>query len=289
MSVFVLSTLGGIASGAVYGLIGLGLVIIYRATDVINFALASMATTAMFIATEAVGWGWGVFGALALAVAVSSIGGLVVRETLIRPLGSGQLFTALVVTMGVALILDDVTLHVWGGMPRTFPPLIQGSVHIAGAAIQNQQLITIAVAGVAVAAVGYLFTRTPLGSAMRAVAESADTAVLLGVSPQRVARLAWALGMGLAAAGAGLNAPILGVSVGGLQESLFAAFAGIFLGGLTSMQGAVVGGLVIGVLDNFAASYVSASFRDTFVFGVAVAVLLIRPQGIFGQQTFQRV
>jgi branched-chain amino acid transport system permease protein len=289
MSEFVLSTISGIASGAVYGLIGLGLVIIYRATDVVNFGLASMATAAMLVATDAVGWGWGVLGALALAVVVCAGGGVLVREVLIRPLGTGNLFTALVVTMGLALILDDVALHVWGGQPRTFPPLVDGTVHIAGAAIQDQQLLMIAVAAVAMIAVGYLFTRTPLGAAMRAVAESSETARLLGVNPGRVARLAWALGMGLAAIAAGLSTPITGLSIQGLQGALFFAFTGIFLGGLTSMQGAVVGGLAIGILDNWAASYVSASFRDTVVFAVAIAVLLVRPQGIFGTQTFQRV
>lgn len=289
MSEFILSTISGIASGAVYGLIGLGLVIIYRATDVVNFGLASMATAAMMVATDAVGWGWGVLGALALAVVLSAGGGVLVREVLIRPLGTGRLFTALVITMGLALILDDVALRVWGGQPRTFPPLVDGTVHVAGAAIQDQQLLTIAITAIAMLAVGYLFTRTPLGAAMRAVAESSDTARLLGINPDRVARLAWGLGMGLAAVAAGLSTPITGLSIQGLQGALFFAFTGIFLGGLTSMQGAVVGGLAIGILDNWAASYVSASFRDTVVFAVAIAVLLIRPQGIFGTQTFQRV
>ena len=289
MREFVLSTLSGIASGSVYGLIGLGLVIVYRATDVVNFALASMATTAMLVATTAVGWGWGVLGGLAVAVVVCAAGGVAVREVLIRPLGGGQLFTALVVTMGVALILDDVQLKVWGGQPRTFPALVEGQIHIAGAAIQWQQVLTVAVTAVAMTAVGYLFTRTPLGSAMRATAESHETAQLLGVNPHRIARLAWALGLGLAALGAGLAAPINGVSIGGFQGALFFAFTGIFLGGLTSMAGAVVGGLVVGVLSNWAAAYVSASFRDTVVFAVAVAVLLVRPQGLFGRQTFERV
>jgi branched-chain amino acid transport system permease protein len=289
MSELVLSTLSGIASGAVYGLIGLGLVIIYRATDVVNFALAGMATMAMLVASTTLGWGVGVVVALGVAVVVSAGSGVLVREVLIRPLGGGQLFTALVVTMGVALILDDVQLKVWGGQPRAFPPLVDGDVHIAGAAIQYQQLVTMVVAAAAMLAVGYLFTRTPLGAAMRAVAESPATATLLGVNPHRVARFAWALGMGLAAVAAGLAAPITGLSIGGFQGALFFAFTGIFLGGLTSMTGAVVGGLTIGVLANWAASYVSANFRDTVVFAVAVAVLLVRPQGLFGRRTFERV
>lgn len=289
MSQLLLSLGSGIASGAVYGLMGLGLVIIYRSTDVVNFAMASLALTAMYVAASVQSAGVAVVLALLTGVLAASAGGVVAREVLLRPLGSGQLFSALVVTMGLTLIVDDVTQKIWGGEPRTFPPLVRGSFQIGGAAFEYQQLLTIGVAAVAMLAVAYLFRRTPLGSVMRAVAESGQTASDLGVNPQRVARVAWALGMALAAIGAGLAAPSLGLTIGVLQAPLFRAFAGIFLGGLTSMYGAVIGGLTIGVLDNLAASYVSASFRDTFVFSVAIAALLIRPQGLFGQRTFERV
>jgi branched-chain amino acid transport system permease protein len=289
VSQFMLSVISGIASGAVYGLIGLGLVIIYQATDVVNFAMASMATAALYVASTMQSRGWGGYPALLIAIGVAVVAGLVVREVLIRPLGPGQVFAALVVTMGVALIVDDLTQRIWSGVPRGYPPLVKGQVTIAGAPIQYQQLLTIAVGAVAVLAVSYLFRRTPLGSAMRGVAESADTSRLLGVNAQHIGRIAWALGMALAVLGAGLFAPSVGLTVGGLQGILFRALAGIFLGGLTSMYGAVVGGLLIGVLDNLAASYVSASFRDTFVFAIAILVLLVRPQGIFGRRTFQRV
>lgn len=289
MSQLLLTVVSGIASGAVYGLMGLGLVIIYRSTDVVNFAMASLATAAMYVAAAVQGTGVGVVVALAVGMLVASGAGVAAREVVIRPLGSGQLFSALVVTMGLTLVLDDVTQKLWGGQPHTFPPLVSGHFRFAGSAYEYQQLVTVAVAAVAMLAVAYLFRRTPLGAVMRAVAESGDTAALLGVRPQRVARIAWALGMALAALAAGLAAPALGLSVGVLQAPLFRAFAGIFLGGLTSMYGAVIGGLLIGVLDNVAAMYVSASFRDTFVFSVAIAALLIRPQGLFGRRTFARV
>jgi branched-chain amino acid transport system permease protein len=286
---FVLSIVGGIASGAVYGLMGLGLVIIYRSTDVVNFAVAGMALAAMYLAASIHGAGVAVALALLIGVVASGIGGVVAREIVLRPLKPGQLFSALVITMGLSLIVDDVTRRIWGGEPRTFPLLVSGQLRVAGTAIQYQQLLTIAVAALAMLAVTLLFKRTPLGAAMRAVAESSDTATLLGIRPQRVARVAWLLGMALAALAAGLVAPSLGLAIGVLQPLLFRAFAGIFLGGLTSMHGAVIGGLIIGVLDNLAASYVSANFRDTFVFAVAIAVLLIRPQGLFSRRTFERV
>ena len=281
MSELIVTLVSGVASGAVYGLMGLGLVIIYRATDVVNFALGSMALMAVYLAAGFHDAGVPLALALGIGILACSAGGVVAREALIRPLGPGQLFSALVVTMGLSLIVDDVTRQAWGSEPQTFPHLVDGDVRIAGSAYEYQQLLTIAVA--------YLFKRTPLGSAMRAVAESSDTARLLGVRPQRVALVAWALGMGLAALGAALIAPSVGLTVGGLSGALFRAFAGIFLGGLTSMYGAVIGGVTVGILDNLAATYVSASFRDTVVFSVIIAVLLVKPEGMFGQRTFARV
>lgn len=289
MDHLLLVVISGIASGAVYGLMGLGLVIIYRATDVVNFALASMATFAVYVALMCADNGWGVVGGLVAAVVTAVVLGLVVREAVIRPLGSGQLFAALVMTMAVSLIMESVVSDIWGTQPRAFPPLVTGDASIGSSALANQDLVMVGVAGVAMLGVGWLFTRTVLGSAMRAVAESPDTAEIIGISSQRVARIAWGLGLGLAALAAVLYAPKSGLAPTVLSAPLFRAFAGIFLGGLTSMHGAVVGGLLIGVLENLAASYVSANFRDTFVFAFIVLILLVRPQGMFGTRSFERV
>jgi branched-chain amino acid transport system permease protein len=286
---FLLVLVSGVASGAIYGLMGLGLVIIYRATDVVNFAIASLATLGLYLAIMFHDLGMALVVGVVLAILATAVSGIVVREVVIRPLGQGQLFSALVITMGVSLIVESVISSVWGTQPRSFPSLVEGTVRWGDAAVPTQSLLTIAVAGVAMAAVAFLFGRTTLGSAMRAVAESADTAKVIGISAHRVARIAWALGLGLAALAACLYAPRGGLGPVVLAAPLFRAFAGIFLGGLTSMYGAVIGGLVVGVLENLAAAYVSASFRDTFVFSFTVLVLLIRPQGLFGTRTFQRV
>ncbi|MFE2499444.1 branched-chain amino acid ABC transporter permease [Streptomyces scopuliridis] len=280
----------GLASGAVYGLMGLGLVIIYRATDVVNFALASLATVGLYAALSLHDSGLPLLLAAVVAIIVTAVVGLGARETVLRPLAQGDLLAALVMTIGVSLIAESVISTIWDDQPRLFPSLVEGSVSIGGgAAIPTQSLLTIAVAAVAMGLVAYLFGRTTIGSAMRAVAESADTAQILGLGSQRIARIAWALGLGLAALAAFLYAPRSGLMPAVLSAPLFRAFAGIFLGGLTSMYGAVVGGLTVGVLDNLAATYVSAGYRDTFVFSFTILVLLIRPQGLFGERTFQRV
>ncbi|MFF2846107.1 branched-chain amino acid ABC transporter permease [Streptomyces sp. NPDC058001] len=289
MDQFLLVLVSGLASGAVYGLMGLGLVIIYRATDVVNFALASLATVGLYVALTLYDSGVPLALVALAAMVVTAVTGLVARELVIRPLGQGDLLAALVMTMGISLIAESVMSTIWDDQPRLFPSLVEGSVSFGGSAIPTQSLVTIAVAAVAMALVAYLFGRTTIGSAMRAVAESADTAQILGLGSQRIARIAWALGLALAALAAFLYAPRAGLVPTVLGAPLFRAFAGIFLGGLTSMYGAVIGGVTVGVLENVAASYVSAGYRDTFVFTFTILVLLIRPQGLFGTRTFQRV
>ncbi|MFF0288709.1 branched-chain amino acid ABC transporter permease [Streptomyces sp. NPDC005262] len=289
MDQFLLVLVSGLASGAVYGLMGLGLVIIYRATDVVNFALASLATVGLYAALTLYDSGLPLLLSALVAIVVTAASGLVARETVIRPLGQGDLLSALVMTMGISLIAESVISTIWDDQPRLFPSLLEGSVSLGGSAVPAQSLLTIAVAAVAMTLVAYLFGRTHIGSAMRAVAESADTAQILGLGSQRIARIAWALGLGLAALSAFLYAPRAGLVPTVLGAPLFRAFAGIFLGGLTSMYGAVIGGVTVGVLENVAASYVSAGYRDTFVFSFTILVLLIRPQGLFGTRTFQRV
>ncbi|MCX5254925.1 MULTISPECIES: branched-chain amino acid ABC transporter permease [Streptomyces] len=289
MDQFLLILVSGLASGAVYGLMGLGLVIIYRATDVVNFALASLATVGLYAALALNERGLPLLLAAVAAIVTTAAVGLVAREAVIRPLAQGELLSALVMTMGVSLIAESAISTIWDDQPRLFPSLVEGSVSLGSAAVPAQSLLTIAVAAVAMALVAYLFGRTSIGTAMRAVAESADTARILGLGSQRIARIAWALGLGLAALAAFLYAPRAGLVPTVLSAPLFRAFAGIFLGGLTSMYGAVIGGLTVGVLDNLAAGYVSAGYRDTFVFSFTILVLLIRPQGLFGVRTFQRV
>lgn len=281
--------LTGVSNGAVYGLLGLGLVIIFQSTDVVNFAMVSLATIAIYIGLAFVDAGVPVVLGLLLALAAAAAIALLVRETAIRPIGDGRLFAALVVTMGISLIAEHLVSVIWGESPRAFPRIIDGAVTIGSTRMYTQDLLTIAVAAAAMLGVALLFTRTPMGTTMRAVAESSEIAAILGVKSQRVARLAWVLGLVLATLAAFLYAPKTGVAPTALAAVLFRSFAGIFLGGLNSMYGAVAGGLVIGVMESVAATYISASFRDTFVFSVAIVILLVRPQGLFGRVAFQRV
>jgi branched-chain amino acid transport system permease protein len=279
----------GLVSGSLYALLGLSIVIIFRATDVVNFAIGDIATIGVYVAMTMISLGVPVVMALPVTFLVAGIIGIGVERFIIRPLGPGNMFSALVITMGFGLILQAVVGTVWGFNPRPFPPLVDGNVSVFGVAITYQKLLATGLAVVAMMLISALFNWTRIGLAMRASAEDHFAAKMVGIKSTRLASLAWFLGCGLAGMTAFIMAAETSVSVTLMAMVLFRAFAGVFLGGLNNMIGAAAGGMMIGMLDNIAGSYVSASFRDTLVFAVIVAILFIRPSGLLGAKRGARV
>jgi branched-chain amino acid transport system permease protein len=281
----------GIASGSVYALLALGIVIIFRSTDTVNFALGDIATLGIFLSLSLVPAGAPLLATLLLAVVLSGSLGVATERLVIRPLGAGHksLFIALVMTIGLGLLIHAVIGAVWGHRPVIVPPLVQGTVIVFGLALTWTKIIGTGIALVAMVAVAWFFRYTTFGMAMRASAEDSFAARLLGIRPTRIAAIAWFLGCGLAAVAAFLLAVDSSLNAHLTLPALFRAFAGVFLGGLTSMPGAAIGGFVIGVLDNIAGRYLSANYRDTIVFAVIVAVLFVKPSGFLGTRRAERV
>ncbi|MFJ7636811.1 branched-chain amino acid ABC transporter permease [Peribacillus sp. NPDC097206] len=279
----------GLVSGSLYALLGLSIVIIFRATDVVNFAIGDIATIGVYVALSVMALGVPVILALPVTFIVAGMIGIGVERFIIRPLGPGSMFSALVITMGFGLVLQALIGTVWGFTPRAIPPIIDGSFTFLGVAITYQKLLATGLAIVAMLLVATLFNWTRIGLAMRASAEDHFAAKMVGIKSSRVASLAWFLGCGLAGLTAFIMAAETSVSVTLMAMVLFRAFAGVFLGGLNNMMGAAAGGMMIGIMDNLAGSYVSASFRDTMVFAVIVAILFIRPSGILGAKGGARV
>jgi branched-chain amino acid transport system permease protein len=281
----------GLASGSAYALLALGVVIIFRATDTVNFAIGDTATLSVYLAAVAVSQGVPLPLALIIAMIIAGLIGVAAHRYLIRPLGHRRniVFIALVVTIGLGLLIRAGVGAVWGHQPLVFPPLIPGTLSIAGVAISTNKVLAAGLALAAMVLVGWFFARTALGTAMRASAEDPFAARLVGLSANRIALLAWFLGCSLGSMALFFLAAETSLTPSLSQHPLFRAIAGVFLGGLTSMPGAVVGGFVIGVLDNIAGRYVSANFRDTIVFGIIVAILFLRPAGFLGALRSERV
>lgn len=279
------------ANGSAYALLALGVVIIFRSTDTVNFAIGDTGTLSVFVALSAIAAGVPILLAFVLAVLVSGLFGIASERLLIRPLGHGQhvLFVALVITIGMGLVMQAAMGSFWGHEARPFPPLVDGWVTVLNVPISLNKIAASVVAVIAMGLVAWFFGYMPFGIAMRASADDPTAARMLGFNTGRIAMIAWFLGCALAgiamlflAAESALNPYIA-------HAPLFRAFAGVFLGGMTSMPGAVIGGFLIGILDNVAGTYISANYRDTIVFAVIVAVLFIRPAGFLGSIRKERV
>lgn len=283
--------ISGMANGSAYALLALAVVIIFRSTDTVNFAVGDTGTLAVFVALYAISMGLPIILAFVLAIALAGCIGVATERLLIRPLGHGHsvLFVALVITIGIGLVMQAGMGAIWGHAPQSFPPLIEGWVNVGGIPISLNKIAATVTALFAMAFVAWFFGFTPFGIAMRASAEDPLAARMLGFKTGRIAAIAWFMGCGLAAlamlflsAESSLNPYIA-------HAPLFRAFAGVFLGGMTSMPGAVLGGFLIGILDNIAGNYISANYRDTIVFAIIVAVLFIRPSGFLGRTKKERV
>jgi branched-chain amino acid transport system permease protein len=281
----------GIASGSAFALLALGIVIIFRSTDTVNFAIGDIGTIAAYVALTATTSGVAIWIAFPLAVLVGGLIGVATERLFIRPLGHGKhlLFVALVITIGLGLILQAAMGAIWGPAAKPFPPLIGGWVSIAGVAISFNKIAATLVALLAMAVVAWFFGTRPMGIAMRASAEDPFAGRLVGLKIERMASLAWFLGCSLAVLAMLFLAAESALQPHLASAPLFRAFAGVFLGGMTSMPGAVIGGFAIGVLDNIAGHYVSANYRDTIVFSIIVIVLFARPAGFMGAIRQERV
>ena len=283
--------ISGLVSGSSYALLALGIVIIFRSTDTVNFAIGDIGTLAVFSAGSLISAGLPVAAGLLAAIVIAGLFGAVTERALIRPLGHGrnQLFVALVVTIGLGLLIHAGIFLGWGTRPRPFPTLVPGTVTVLGIVLAWNKIVAAAIALLAMAGVAWFFKKSPFGIAMRATADDPGAARIIGINAGRVAAIAWFVGCGMAAIAAFFLAAESSLSPSLTLSALFRAFAGVFLGGLTSMSGAVIGGFVIGILDNVAGRYISASFRDTIVFSVIVLVLFIRPSGVLGAGRKERV
>jgi branched-chain amino acid transport system permease protein len=280
----------GLASGAAYALLALGIVIIFRATDTINFAIGHIGVLALYISTLAISKVPVVFIFIG-SILLGGLIGIVTEKMLIRPLGHRKnfAFIALVVTIGLGFLIHAFTGLVWGHPAIRFPALVSGTIQIGNFAVSLNKLMSAVLALLAMGAVAFFFGRTSLGVAMRANAEDHLGARIVGINSNYVARLSWFIGCALSTLGMFFLTADQSLSGSVADQPLFRAIAAVFLGGLTSMPGAVLGGFLVGILDNVAGAYASPNFRDSVVFGVIILVLFFRPAGVLGALRKERV
>jgi branched-chain amino acid transport system permease protein len=293
MDIFVQQVMSGLATGGIYASLALALVMIYQATDVVNFAQGEMAMFATYLAWSLLNAGLPYWAAFICTLAIAFVGGVVIQRVVIRPVENKPILTIVIVTLGLLVILNSVAGWVWTYLQKPFPsPFPREPIRVGNIVFGAHDLGEIGVTLMMLALLFAFFRFTPLGLAMRAAAQNPLSSRLSGI------RVSWmlALGWGLAAvfgAVAGLMvAPVLTLDpnmMGGIQ---IYAFAAATLGGFTSPLGAVVGGFMVGIVENLVGTYVSfigTELKLTVALAMIIVVLLVKPSGLFGRTHARRV
>ena len=290
METFIQLTLTGLSNGAVLTLAALGFVLIYKASGVINFAQGQFLLVGAFVVwaltvDAGLHWALAVVGAIVVAILL----GLLVERLILRPLVGEPTISVIMVTIGLAQVLGAVVQIIWGTSPRPFPTFIpDDTIDIAGARVGENRLWALGLVALALVAFAVFFQRSRHGIAMRAVADDQQAALTMGISVRRTFAVAWALAGVSAVAGGVLVANLVGVS-GEVSAIGLLVFPVVILGGLDSVPGAVVGGAIIGLLSAYTGGYVGGGLEEVIPYVALVAILLVKPYGLFGQVRIERV
>jgi branched-chain amino acid transport system permease protein len=280
----------GVAAGALYALVAIGLVLIYKATDIVNFAQGESVTVGAYLGWLFVsGLHMPYFLAIAAVMVVSAGVGIVIERVAYRPLISSPPFTVILATLAVGLIIKNVIRLVWQDTPRTISGALSAEpIEFAGLLITPERLAIMATVALVVAALMLFFRYTKLGKAMRGTAQSQEAAALMGISVAGIFSKTWALGTALGGVAGVLIAPLVGINTE-LAAVLIPGFVAAIVGGFTSIPGAIVGGILVGVCENLAGVFIGSSFKRVVAFVILLAVLMIRPSGLFGRAAPRRV
>ncbi|MBD5655020.1 MAG: branched-chain amino acid ABC transporter permease [Candidatus Eremiobacteraeota bacterium] len=281
----------GLAQGSLYALAALGLVVIYNASYVVNFAQGAMGMAATYVAwlllnDAHVPYPLAFFGALLAAFVL----GVVVQALLLRRLLEASAMTQLVVTLGLFMAIEGLLGLAFGYNPRPMaqsldvPPLVLGSI-----VLRSQDMFALGLLVVIGVLLAVLFNRTKIGMAMRAITQNSYAARLMGIPVGSVLSLAWGIGIALGAVAAMLAAPVTSVTPNMMDTIIVYAFVAAILGGFGSLIGAVVGGLVLGIINNLIDAFLAPELSLTIVFGLLLVVLYVKPDGLFGRRTAQKV
>jgi branched-chain amino acid transport system permease protein len=288
-------TVKGIAQGGVYGSLALALVLIYRATGVINFAQGEMAMATTYIAYQLTLWGLSYWPAFFLTLVIAFVFGVTTQQLVIRPVQHRSVVAVVIVTVGLFSLIDGIVIWIWNADPKFMPAPFSGAVYtIGGVTVSATDLGTIAVALGSVLVLWLFFRFTKLGLAMRAAALRPAAARLVGVRVNWMLALGWGFATVLGAvAGLMTEANVFQLSPSMMQPVLIYAFAAAVLGGLESPVGSVVSGIALGIFLNLLGQYGGYLGDSTLslpvAFAVLLVVLLVKPTGLFGRAAVRKV
>jgi branched-chain amino acid transport system permease protein len=283
--------ISGLAQGALYALAALGIVVIYNASQVVNFAHGAIAALIAYLAwTLLTPLGLPYPAAFVLAIVAAFAIGWVLEAVALRRVTDATPLTQIVVTLGLLMFVTGIAGLIWGYDPRSLPPLVAlpsvalGPVFLLPADVVNVSVLIVLVVGLIA-----FFRTTRVGLGMRAITQDLFAARLAGIPIARVLSVAWGIGIALAGIAGILTVPSTTLTPAMMETLVIYGFVAAVLGGFGTLAGAIAGGLVLGVVDNLVKTYVSPQLSLTVVFALLVVALYVRPNGFFGCEAVRRV
>jgi branched-chain amino acid transport system permease protein len=289
---FLQLVVSGLAVGSLYALVALGFVLVYKATDVLNFAHGEAMLLGALVCYALVVSGVPFVWAVVITSVIAMIMGLVTERLVLRPMLGEPQFAVVMVTIGLSIFLRSLAGIIFGHDNKVLPaPFAQGALNLDGLILSHAHLWAMATSGFMVILFFLFFKYSRLGLSMRGVANDQDTAMLMGISVKRVFALTWGISFAIASVAGVFLASVMVLNIA-LSLVAIKAFPAVILGGLESIPGAIIGGLVIGVVETLAGGYLEQTLpgvTDVTSFVVLFLVLMIRPYGLFGKEELERV
>ena len=283
--------ISGVSLGSVYAIIALGYTMVYGIAKMLNFAHGDVIMVGGYVSLltmSSLGLPWWV-GAL-LAMVVCTVLGVVIEGLAYRPLRSASSLAVLITAIGVSYFLQNAAQLIWGASPKSYTPIISGSLSLGGLTISYISLLTIVMCVIIMIGLSAFTGKSKMGKAMRACSEDKGAAQLMGINVNRTISVTFAIGSALAA--------IVGVLLCSFNTSLMPttgsmpgikAFTAAVFGGIGSIPGAFLGGILLGVIEALAKAYISTQLANSIVFAVLIIMLLVRPAGLLGKYVPEKV
>jgi branched-chain amino acid transport system permease protein len=292
MDLFIHQVLAGLATGAIYACMALAVVMIYQAIDHFNFAQGEMAMFSTFIAWQLMQWGFPYWAAFFVTIGISFAAGVLIERAIFRPIHNAPILSHVVIFIALFVIINSFAGFIWDFNIKAFPSPFGTRPVLGQGLLSAHDAGMMAVVLVVLLLLYGFFRFTRIGLAMRAAAANPDSAKLVGVRVGWMLALGWGMAAAIGAVAGMMIAPVVFLEPNMMLSILLYGFAGAVVGGLTSPVGAVLGGFSVGVVENLAGTfipYVGREMKLSIALALIVAVLMVRPSGIFGRKIVTRV
>jgi branched-chain amino acid transport system permease protein len=293
VDILIQQIVSGLATGGIYGSVALALVMIYQATDVVNFAQGEMAMFSTYLAWTLLDAGLPYWVAFVGTLAISFVGGVLIERVVIRPVERAPILTIVMVCIGLVFIFNSMAGWIYSYIQKPFPsPFPATPIRVGNIVFGAHDLGALGVTLIVLAFLYVFFRYTTLGLAMRAAAQNPVSSRLCGIRVGWMLAVGWGLAALVGAVAGMMVAPIVFLDPNMMAGILIYAFASATLGGFTSPVGAVVGGLIVGVLENLVGTYVGfigTELKLTVALALILVVLVVKPSGLFGRAAVHRV